>query len=89
MSLVTGIATYFMIWWLVIFITLPFGVERDPSPQQGHMNGAPRHHKMKEKFIATSIISIFIWIVVFVIMKMDLIDFYGTAEEMAREDGLL
>ena len=31
MGLVTGIAIYFVIWWITLFVVLPFGVEQNKN----------------------------------------------------------
>ena len=86
MTPITGIITYFLVWWLVLFTVLPMGVERDDNPQTGTMTGAPKEHKMKKKVIATSIISAFVWIIIFVLMHFNVIDFYDLARQMSEQD---
>ncbi len=41
-----GIATYVVIWWLVIFTVLPFGVKPAEEGDPGHDAGAPRHPRL-------------------------------------------
>lgn len=58
MSLISAIAIYFIIWWLVLFLTLPFGVrnahEAGEQVEQGNEPGAPVRHHMWRKMIVTS-----------------------------------
>lgn len=88
MSLVTGIIAYILIWWLVLFTMLPVGVERDPDPQTGNMTGAPKHHNLKKKMMATSVISAFILLVVYVLIRIEIVDFYDLARNMSMQDDL-
>ena len=45
MTAVTGAAIYFIIWWITLFMVLPFGVQRDTEVQEGNDLGAPAKHK--------------------------------------------
>jgi predicted secreted protein len=59
-SISTAFAIYFVLWWLVLFVTLPFGVRsqhEDGSGAPGTDPGAPIATKMGRKLIWTTIIS--------------------------------
>ena len=69
MGIGSGILTYVIIWWMVFFMTLPFGVERPEAHEVevGHEPGAPKKPMLKKKAIITSLISavlLVIWIYV-------------------------
>jgi predicted secreted protein len=56
----TLFAIYFVLWWLVLFLTLPFGVRsqhEDGVGAPGTDPGAPIATKMGRKLIWTTIIS--------------------------------
>ena len=56
----TAIAIYFVIWWIALFLTLPFGVRsqhEDGSGAPGTDPGAPIATQMGRKLIWTTIIS--------------------------------
>lgn len=61
----TGFAVYFIIWWLVLFIVLPFGVksahEAGVTVEQGHEPAAPLRPRLVNKFILTSVIALFVY----------------------------
>ncbi|MEM9206172.1 MAG: DUF1467 family protein [Pseudomonadota bacterium] len=61
MSVITVVAIYFLIWWLVFFAVLPVGVktpEEDGSEVlQGTVESAPARPMLIKKAIATSVIS--------------------------------
>jgi predicted secreted protein len=56
----TAFAIYFVIWWLVLFVTLPFGVRsqhEDGAGVPGSDPGAPIVTQMGRKLIWTTVIS--------------------------------
>jgi predicted secreted protein len=56
----TALAIYFVIWWLVLFLTLPFGVRsqhEDGEGAPGTDPGAPIMARMGRKLIWTTVIS--------------------------------
>ena len=56
----TGFAIYFVIWWIALFLTLPFGVRsqhEDGEGAPGTDPGAPVATRMGRKLIWTTIIS--------------------------------
>lgn len=61
MSISAGLAIYFVLWWVVLFAVLPFGVrsqyEAPDDRAEGADAGAPVMHRMGRKVIATTIIS--------------------------------
>lgn len=56
----TAFAIYFVIWWIVLFVTLPFGVRsqhEDGESSAGTDPGAPVASQMGRKLIWTTVIS--------------------------------
>ncbi|OAE97333.1 hypothetical protein AYJ54_35110 [Bradyrhizobium centrolobii] len=56
----TALAIYFVIWWIALFLTLPFGVRsqhEDGVGAPGTDPGAPILARMGRKLIWTTIIS--------------------------------
>ncbi len=86
MNLYTGIVVYLLIWWTVLFAVLPWQVKHEKDPVVGHATGAPVNPRLKFKFIVTSCISALIWLIVFVLIKMQIVDFRAIAMNMIRED---
>lgn len=76
MSLISGFAIYFVIWWLVLFTTLPFGVKRQENVEPGHDPGAPENPMFGRKLIATTLISGVIFAIVYWLLTSGMIDFY-------------
>ncbi len=62
----TGFAIYFVIWWITLFLTLPFGVRsqhEDGEGVPGTDPGAPVMARMGRKLIWTTVISAVIFAV--------------------------
>ena len=56
----TGFAIYFVLWWLVLFLTLPFGIRsqhEDGGGSPGTDPGAPVVSGMGRKLIWTTLLS--------------------------------
>ena len=61
MNLVTGVVVFIIIWWVVLFMVLPFGVNRTANPEAGHDRGAPARPMVFRKVLITSGIAILLW----------------------------
>ena len=58
---------YLILWWLVFFVMLPFGIERDQDVTFGNDPGAPKKSLVKKKAIITNFITLFLTAVAIVI----------------------
>jgi predicted secreted protein len=55
-TVTSGIVVFILIWWLVFFMTLPWGVRRAGEEARGHDAGAPVNPRLWTKAgIATGI----------------------------------
>jgi predicted secreted protein len=63
MGWVSGLATYAIIWWLVIFMVLPWGNRAldEADVARGHAHGAPRKPRLGIKLAATTVIAGILW----------------------------
>jgi predicted secreted protein len=53
----SGIETavlFFLLWWVVLFTTLPFGVRRAENPEPGIDPGAPKNPRLMTKALVTT-----------------------------------
>ena len=69
MSLVSLAAVYFIIWWLVFFAVLPFGVRSHHEGREvtmGQEHGAPDLPMLGRKIVITSLIAALIAAAVYV-----------------------
>ena len=77
MNPVTGVVTYFILWWLVFFTVLPFGVRgqwEDGDVAHGSEPGAPVRPMLLKKAVWTSIITAGIWLILFLVLSLGLVD---------------
>jgi predicted secreted protein len=68
MGWISGIFVYFLIWWVVIFAVLPWGVRTPDNPEPGHAPSAPINPHMGVKVVATTIVSAVIWVIVWYVL---------------------
>lgn len=64
----TGIIVFLLIWWFSIFLVLPWSIKRDET-------GKPDDPKLKQKFLATTALSVLLWVIVYALIEADLISF--------------
>jgi predicted secreted protein len=60
MSLVSSVAIYFVIWWLVLFVVLPFGVKSQHEMDDvtlGTDRGAPAQPYILRRAAATTVLA--------------------------------
>ena len=77
MGWVPGIVVYVLIWWIVIFAVLPFGVRPVEEGDVGHAAGAPRNPRLLLKAAVTTVISAVIWLGVNWAISVGLVNFRG------------
>ncbi|HWK14671.1 MAG TPA: DUF1467 family protein [Rhizobiaceae bacterium] len=64
MSWISVFAIFFIIWWVVLFATLPFGLrtqDDDGEVTLGTTSSAPRGPHMRRAFLRTTIVTIIIF----------------------------
>ena len=88
MSLTTALAIYFIVWWLVLFTVLPFGVrsqQEHGSVAEGTDPGAPAIPNLGLKLIVTTLVAA----VVFGVMYVVYVKRWVTLDDLATLFGLL
>jgi predicted secreted protein len=60
-----------MIWWVVIFAVLPWGVKVPDEPAPGHASSAPEKPLIWRKMLITTAISTVLWVIAFLIIESD------------------
>jgi predicted secreted protein len=76
---ITGsIIVYVLIWWIIFFSVLPVGIqsskEKFKERVYGMDPGAPINPKIGRKFLITTIITSIIFIVIYYLVKFDLLN---------------
>jgi predicted secreted protein len=80
MSLATGIAIYFIIWWVVLFMVLPWGVRSQHEGGDmvtGTDPGAPARPRLWWKLVWTTVISAAVFAVCVVVYVNRLVTLEG------------
>ena len=89
MSLTTAAAIYFVLWWVVLFTVLPFGVrnpaEAGEAVEPGNDPGAPTVPALGKKLIWTTIVTT----IVFAICWAGYVYRLVTLDDLATLWGLL
>ena len=78
MNWFTGILVYVVVWWVVIFAVLPWGI-RIPDRQEdtGHAPSAPANPRIWLKAIVTTGIAAVIWLGIYFLVESDWLSFRG------------
>ena len=87
MSIATSIAIYFIIWWVVLFAVLPFGVrsqEESGAVSDGTDPGAPVVPRLWLKLVWTTIVSL----IVFALAALAYVNRWVTIEGITTLFGL-
>ncbi|WP_207478829.1 DUF1467 family protein [Arenibaculum pallidiluteum] len=75
MSLVTWIAIYFVLWWVVLFAVLPWGAHPPEEVEQGMADSAPAAPRLGLKFAVTTVVSAAILGVAYLVFATGIISF--------------
>ena len=71
----TALATYFLVWWMVLFAGLPmFGVRRAETPDPGNDPGAPAQPRLLLKVGVTTVVSAVLWLIGYLIARTGWLD---------------
>ena len=69
MKWTSAIAIYFIIWWLTLFVVLPFGVknaaETGEAVEEGNDAGAPVSHGLVWKAVITTVVATVVYALVY------------------------
>ena len=89
MSIATAIAIYFVIWWVVLFAVLPWGVrsqhESNGAIAPGTDPGAPTIPRLARKLVWTTIVAAIVFAFWYVVYAYRLI----TIDDLARLIGFV
>ena len=83
MNLFSALAIYFIIWWMVLFFVLPFGVRSQHEAGDvtlGTDHGAPYRPQMARKFAITTVIAAIVFAAVYTAFAV----FEFSLEDMIR-----
>jgi predicted secreted protein len=76
MTIVTSLAIYFIIWWLVLFAVLPWGIHSQQESgdyHQGTDPGAPAIPNLARKLIWTTVVAVLVFAILQVVYSYELV----------------
>jgi predicted secreted protein len=77
-GIATGLAVYFVIWWIALFAVLPFWTRpRDAAREEGGWRGAPERPHLLRKALVTSLVAAVIWLALHVGIEQGWVSFRG------------
>lgn len=68
MNIVLGIALFFVLWWMILFAVLPFGVRSQYETGEvvpGTEGAAPARPHLLRKALATTVLTVLVWGVIY------------------------
>ena len=78
MGITGSIIVYVLIWWIIFFSVLPVGIQSNKGKfkekLEGIDPGAPNNPNISKKFLITTIITSIIFIVIYYLVKFDLLN---------------
>ena len=87
MGWATGIAVYIVIWFISLFTVLPIGARRSENPMPGTAESAPDDPRLKLKFSLATGIAFVLWLILYGLVRSDLLSFHDMARSLAGPDG--
>ena len=75
MDWVTAIFTYILIWWVVLFAVLPWGIKVPDEPEPGHASSAPSNPRLWLKVIVTTGVALLVWLGFYYFVESGFISF--------------
>jgi predicted secreted protein len=75
MSWVSGVVLYVILWCVVLFTVLPWGVRAAEPSDPGYAAGAPINPQLVRKALWTTAITAVLWLIIFLIIQADVISF--------------
>jgi predicted secreted protein len=80
MTVATGVAIFFLIWWVTLFAVLPFGVHRQDEEGKvapGTDPGAPALPDLRRKLLWTTLVSLVVYAGCYVVYAERLVTLEG------------
>ncbi|MBI3515238.1 MAG: DUF1467 family protein [Proteobacteria bacterium] len=75
MNGVSGVVLYAILWCIVLFAVLPWGIRPADPSDLGYAAGAPANPQLRKKLVWTTLITAALWLVIFLVVQADVISF--------------
>lgn len=79
MGIVSGVVVYVLVWWLVLFTVLPWGLQRAEPGEPVFEPGAPSRPRLWRKLGITTVIATVIFLIIYGIIAAELYSFRDAA----------
>jgi predicted secreted protein len=80
MSIGMAFFIYLLIWWVMLFTVLPFGITRNQEDGKGYDAGAPAKANLKKKLIINTVLSGIILGIVQILVVKGILDWHALFE---------
>ena len=81
MGITGSIIIYVMIWWIIFFSILPVGIKSNKEAFRDSIEGidpgAPKNPKIGKKFLATTLITSVIFLVIYYLVSQNYLNLRG------------
>jgi predicted secreted protein len=74
MNFYEGLITYTVLWWLFLFMALPFGAKPEEHPLPGNAASAPARPRLLLKFAIVTVLAAIATAAVYGVIQSGLID---------------
>lgn len=78
MKWTSAVAIYFILWWVTLFVVLPFGVknaaETGETVEEGNEAGAPVVHGLAWKAMVTTLLASVIFVVLYWVLVNEMLN---------------
>ena len=64
--MLTFLVIFVIFWWLILFIILPTGINKQKNVKFGNDPGAPNDPMLKKKFLITTIAAFIVTLIAFI-----------------------
>ncbi|WP_169569198.1 DUF1467 family protein [Sneathiella limimaris] len=78
MDLATGLVVYFILWFIILFTVLPWGVrtqEEEGEVEPGTVGSAPVNPAIWKKLLITTVVTGIVFGIFYSVVEYELIDF--------------
>mgnify|MGYP006426830323 CR=1 FL=1 len=86
MDFISALVSFFLIWWVVLFMVLPWGNRPSDEPESGHAPSAPANPRLGRKFMITTLISSVLLGLLYVLVQNEVINYHEWARSMMQDD---
>ena len=84
MNPVTATVVFIIIWWIMLFMVLPWGVSRTENPEAGHDHGAPARPMLVRKLLITTGITIVLFGILYAVIDAEILLLQDLAAKIGR-----